>query len=690
MPCFHPQGIRLILPVMIELALPAGSLENALHAFAAGADAVYFGMKEFSARKGAVNFSFEDLSKIKRYAQDNRKKIYVTVNTLVDDSETEKADRLLAALDFYEPDGIIIQDLGLTELVRRYYPSLPLHASTQLAVHTAEGVKELQDLGFERVVLSRELTLDEIQAIRNQCPDIELKVFIHGALCYGFSGLCMASHNICERSANRGECAQVCRTWFTEEASKKNGYFFSMQDLCAGKTLKLLDGLGIESAKIEGRLKGDEYVTALTRYYRSILDGKEDENLEDQIRTTFSRTSGQGYFNYRKNRKSLLSGYPSHLGLEAGTVLSQKKGTITIKAEKKIASHDGLQCIVTGSDGLEKAVKFPCRIISRDGDEFTLKCDTAENLKGKTVYKISSADQNARKISTNIPFFHKPVSVSVTVGKDKIVARGNGTEACVSVNLSEAARPYDIRNQLYDIFSQSADSSFTLKDIEVINDSGLCSPFLPLSILKALRRDFYRRMDESAPAFKAHELKSEKRCALTLPDRKLLANDLPWSLDITEAEGEKYITLPPASFNETELFAKVERILEENPDVITGLNNIAQVRFAKKHPQYRYFADIYLYQSNEWANRLLVQELGDSLVGGYLWIERKKHNENWALEPSLTDYTPPSFISRTCFRHDAMGLSCSTCTGKYDYSIRQNDVRYTVKVRDCLTVVEKN
>ena len=183
---------------------------------------------------------------------------------------------------------------------------------------------------------------------------------------------------------------------------------------------------------------------------------------------------------------------------------------------------------------------------------------------------------------------------------------------------------------------------------------------------------------------------NRRRCTLTLPDRKLLANDLPWSLDITEDEGEKYITLPPASFNETELFAKVERILEENPDVITGLNNIAQVRFAKKHPQYRYFADIYLYQSNEWANRLLVQELGDSLVGGYLWIERKKHNENWALEPSLTDYTPPSFISRTCFRHDAMGLSCSTCTGKYDYSIRQNDVRYTVKVRDCLTVVEKN
>ena len=144
---------------MIELALPAGSLETAISAFNADA-----------ARKGAANFSIEDLSKIKRYASEHSKKIYVTVNTLVDDSETEAANRTLSVLDFYEPDGVIIQDLGLVQIIREHYPHLPLHGSTQLAVHTAEGVRQMQDLGFERVVLSRELSLKEIENIRVRCP----------------------------------------------------------------------------------------------------------------------------------------------------------------------------------------------------------------------------------------------------------------------------------------------------------------------------------------------------------------------------------------------------------------------------------------------------------------------------------------------------------------------------------------
>ena len=214
--------MKAIIHHVIELALPAGNLETALTAFRNDADAVYFGMKEFSARASAVNFSIEDLSKIKRYCQDRGKKFYVTVNTLVDDSELEAADRLLSILDFYSPDGVIIQDLGLVRLIRTSYPSLPLHASTQLAVHTVQGVRELQDLGFERVVLSRELSLDEIASIRSACPDIELKVFIHGALCFGFSGLCMASRNLGLGSANRGSCNQICRTWFTEKTSGKN------------------------------------------------------------------------------------------------------------------------------------------------------------------------------------------------------------------------------------------------------------------------------------------------------------------------------------------------------------------------------------------------------------------------------------------------------------------------------------
>nr|MCR5731386.1 U32 family peptidase [Sphaerochaetaceae bacterium] len=257
---------------MIELALPAGSLETALTAFNYGADAVYFGMKEFSARKGAVNFSEEDLSKIRAYALKNGKKIYVTVNTLIDDKSVDRCIDLLSMLSFYGCDGVITQDIGLARIMRKYFPSLPIHGSTQLAVHTIEGVKELVDLGFERVVLSRELNFSEIEKIRRACPDVELKAFIHGALCYGFSGLCSASFLKCGRSANGGECAQICRSWFEDKDNGERGYFFSLEDLRIGEELIRLNEIGIDSAKIEGRLKSPEYVASVTRYYRTILD----------------------------------------------------------------------------------------------------------------------------------------------------------------------------------------------------------------------------------------------------------------------------------------------------------------------------------------------------------------------------------------------------------------------------------
>ncbi|MFA7642279.1 MAG: peptidase U32 family protein, partial [Sphaerochaetaceae bacterium] len=155
---------------MIELTLPAGSLQAALHAFAGGADAVYLGMQQYSARKGAINFSFEELAKLKQEAVRQDKRVYVTVNTLLDDRELDQAVPLLRQLELLRPDGIIVQDLGVASLLRREFPSLPIHSSTQGAVHTAEGVRMMQDLGFSRIVLSRELTFDAIARIRKECP----------------------------------------------------------------------------------------------------------------------------------------------------------------------------------------------------------------------------------------------------------------------------------------------------------------------------------------------------------------------------------------------------------------------------------------------------------------------------------------------------------------------------------------
>jgi putative protease len=308
---------------MTELALPAGSLQAALTAFAEGADAVYLGMKSFSARKMATNFSFEDLAKLRQVALTQDKKIYVTVNTLVDDSQLGEVVQTLKQIAFIGCDGIIVQDLGLVQIIRTLFPSLSLHASTQLAVHTVGGVRELVRLGFERVVLARELTFEEIKYIREACPDVQLKVFIHGALCYSFSGLCTASEQLCGRSANCGACAQICRNYFSVSADpavsevlspipegQRDGWFFSMSDLKAGPVAKQLQDLGIESLKVEGRMKSPAYTSLAARYYRAVLDGQSDtEELDEALSIVFSRRQTGGWlagYGRTKDRKSVV------------------------------------------------------------------------------------------------------------------------------------------------------------------------------------------------------------------------------------------------------------------------------------------------------------------------------------------------------------------------------------------------
>ena len=189
-----------------ELLSPAGDFETALAAFDAGADAVYCGLADFSARAFAKNLSFEDLGNLVRFAHAKGKKVYVTFNTLVDEVDVEQAVETLSRLEEVGPDALIVQDLGVARLCRRHFPALALHASTQLVAHNLEGVLALKDVGFTRVVLARELSLAEIASISKRCGGLELECFIHGALCYSISGLCLFGAMEKGRSGNRGKC----------------------------------------------------------------------------------------------------------------------------------------------------------------------------------------------------------------------------------------------------------------------------------------------------------------------------------------------------------------------------------------------------------------------------------------------------------------------------------------------------
>ena len=277
-----------------EILAPAGSPECVLSAVRTGADAVYLGTKAFNARKGAENFSDEELSKAIEYCRARGVKVHIVLNTLVRDEEISAALDVIKHVCSLGADVLILQDVGLASLARECAPSLSRHASTQMSVQTAAGLGLLKRLGFSRAVLPRELTKDEISALRKS-TDMELEVFVHGALCMCVSGQCYMSAMLGSRSGNRGLCAQPCRLPFS--AGEPGRHDLSLKDLSLMSHLCELEKIGIDSFKIEGRMKRPEYVAAAVKSARESLEGIESSETQEKLRAVFSRSGfTDGYF----------------------------------------------------------------------------------------------------------------------------------------------------------------------------------------------------------------------------------------------------------------------------------------------------------------------------------------------------------------------------------------------------------
>ena len=263
---------------MSELLAPAGSIEALDAAIGEGADAVYLGLKSFNARMRSSNFAWNQFEAAVQSVHSMGKKIYVTVNTVSQENETERLYRFLSYLNKVGPDGIIVQDMGVVRMCQEFFPNLELHASTQMNVESSQAANLLSKEGFKRVVVARELGLEEIRKIKAE-TNAELEVFVHGALCVSESGLCLFSSYLGGKSANRGVCTQACRRYFTAEVpgGVEQGYYFSPCDLSLIDKIPDLMDLGVESFKIEGRMKSAEYVGAVTAAYRFVMDHyKED------------------------------------------------------------------------------------------------------------------------------------------------------------------------------------------------------------------------------------------------------------------------------------------------------------------------------------------------------------------------------------------------------------------------------
>jgi len=314
-----------------ELLAPAGSIDAFHAAVEAGADAVYLGLTGNNARLRAKNFTMKTLSYIIPYARKRSVKVQVALNTLLKQHELMPMLDTLFQLDQLGVDAVILQDVGLARVIQQYFPRLVMHASTQMAVHNGLGVLAAQQMGMKRVILARELTLSEIESIRKSKPkEMELEVFVHGALCYCISGMCLASSFLGGMSGNRGRCTQVCRRRFA--ALDRSGFYFSPKDLSLIDHVHALRRIGVDSLKIEGRMKGPEYVYTVVSAFRLALDSpsKIDEARERLCRD-FGREKTPLFFISSDNADIIVPSRPSGSGVLLGTIEKAAGDTVTLR-----------------------------------------------------------------------------------------------------------------------------------------------------------------------------------------------------------------------------------------------------------------------------------------------------------------------------------------------------------------------
>ena len=481
-----------------ELLAPAGNLSCALAAYDAGADAVYAGLKNFNARERTENFTAEEMSKLIAYAHRNSRKVYVTFNTLVKESECRSAAEALAELNELRPDAVIVQDLGVLRMIREYFPHLTIHASTQMGLHNSAGLVLAGELGAKRVILERQTTLDEIRQMTASRPPVELEVFIHGALCCCISGTCLLSSWLGGWSGNRGKCKQPCRR--RHHSREGNGFFLSAQDLCAIDLLPDLVRCGVASFKIEGRLRRADYVSNAVAAYRMALDAARDPEefkaVLPQAKEHLARTCGRkwslGYYTPESRENLVKYDAMGVSGQLCGKVIGHADNGFTISASRRIHLGDTIRIQPPSGD---EGPAICITRMSRDGQNIrrVLKGETCfihsdkQVPRNAFVYKTGeSTDDYSRRIES-LPLQNPVLDLEITVSRTRITVNACGCMWNKDLDLAEAAShpldPERIRQE----FQFPSNDVYTAGNIAVhIKDN----PFLPASVLKGIRKEF--------------------------------------------------------------------------------------------------------------------------------------------------------------------------------------------------------
>ncbi len=487
----------------VELLCPAGSYVAFEAALYNGADAIFLAGEMYGARANATNFTLEEMRKAVSLAHLYGVKIHVTLNTLIHDDELDQCRAYLKELEAMGVDAIIVQDLGIMTMIQHEFPSLSIHASTQMHVHNLMGVEQCKKWQLERCVVARETPLDEISKMCQQ--GIEIEVFVQGAYCVSYSGECHMSRSIGHRSANRGECAQSCRLPYTlyrmndgkEERIKTEGkYLLSMKDLNALPLIPELIECGVASFKIEGRMKRPEYVACMCRIYRQAIDcyyeGKPfdvNEKIAEEMKKVFNRGFTSGYLDKKEGMVLMSTLRPNHQGVRIGKVAGFHGDKMSITLEKELHQHDGIRIVNEKEDQgfIVNYIYKNNNLVSSASNE-TIQLQKVRCKVGDIVMKTSDSKQleelgkfPVRKVEIKIKAslkLHQPFMLHLSDGTHEVIVK--------SENIVENAlkTPLD-RKRIETQLKKLGNTPFICHDIEIEMDDRIS---FPISELNECRR----------------------------------------------------------------------------------------------------------------------------------------------------------------------------------------------------------
>ena len=732
----------------VELLSPVGSYESLLASIENGADAVYLGGKLFNARKYASNFDYDELKSAVDYAHVRGVKVYVVVNIILRDDELKEAVDYLIYLYNIDVDALIIQDLGLLRLVKKLLPDFEVHGSTQMSINNYYGALLLQELGFSRVVLARELSIREISEISKK-TDIELEIFVHGALCVSYSGQCLMSSLIGGRSGNRGTCAQPCRMKYTivDTVSNKSlnkgfdeKHILSLKDLNAIDDLEEIIDAGVVSLKIEGRMKKPEYVATIIDQYRKKIDRLEQDDdsetsVEDKEKMAqmFNRGFTKGFLKEDFGRDIVTLDKPNNRGVLIGEVTKINNESTHILLDGTLVKGDGIEIITKSGEGSGLII---------DRIDQSKNIAVIKNVRGASVgdkvYKTLDIELNksARESFVNASDDTKhllDMEIDIKIGKPVILKVIDGKKEAVvySKEIVEQARNISLTEErVHEQMEKLGNTPYILGDIDISIEDG---SMIRVSVLNNLRRLAVEELAKDRSNFnnrtevKLGQLSKEIKDLFAFPKNKIDKKKISIKVDTLEkfkqlnlnkldriylnfkSDIKKAISMIKEKNNQIEIYVSTEKIIENNDFIklksflnsiiedIDGVSvsNLGTLAFVKDNFKTKIHSDFELNVFNSQAAEVF-KELGvtSATLSAELKLNQlEKISRNDILEYEVVGY---GYLPLMTLKHCPMAViknckstdNCETCEMREGYGLLdRKDMIFDFKRAENSTIV---